>query len=349
MSKSMIDELTIENFKSIKALKLKPKRINLFVGKPNTGKSNILEALSLFSNLSQSDLRDFVRFEKLRHLFYDGNVRQRVQVNLKVQSDDYTATFSYEGGNALDYHLTFHQKHTPPPSPITSLPRPYEPIQNRLQDGDSIIVRQDFSITRCKKYTFRKIDASRSGKSGSTLQVPFGQNLYYVLETTPTLFEEVAMLFEQYGLSLVLNQETDTLLTQKKIGHRVFQLPYTLVADTLQRMIFYLAAVKTNSESVLIFEEPETHSFPPYIQHLAVEIANSRDNQFFIATHSPYLFNTILEEAPKEDVAVFVVDYEHYQTVVHPVSEEGYGEIIDYGIDIFFNLRRAMKKDAEMT
>ncbi len=342
----MIQELTIENFKSIKALTLKPKRINLFVGKPNTGKSNILEALSLFSDLSKSDLRDFVRLEKLRHVFYDGNARQRVQVNIKIQPNDYTATFSHEGGNALGYHLTFHQKHTPPPSPITSLPSPCEPIQNRLQDGDSITVSRDFSITRCKKYTFRKIDYARSVKSGSTLQVPFGQNLYYVLETNPTLFEEVAMLFEQYGLSLVLNQENDTLLTQKKIGHRVFQLPYTLVADTLQRVVFYLAAVKTNSESILIFEEPETHSFPPYIQHLAVEIANSRDNQFFIATHSPYLFNTILEKAPKEDVAIWIVDYQDYQTKTVGLQEEEVSDLMNYGMDVFFHIDEYLKEKA---
>lgn len=58
MTKHMINALTIENFKSIKTLELKPKRINLFVGKPNAGKSNILEALSLFSIPQQGDLRD---------------------------------------------------------------------------------------------------------------------------------------------------------------------------------------------------------------------------------------------------------------------------------------------------
>jgi AAA15 family ATPase/GTPase len=347
MTKQMINALAIENFKSIKTLELKPKRINLFVGKPNAGKSNILEALSLFSVLPKGDLKDFIRFEKLRHLFYDGDVRKSVQVNIKAQSDDYTATLSPEGGNSLGYLLKFNQRHTPPPSSITTLPNQYKPIEKRLQDGDTIIVSEDFSkITRCKKYAFQKIDSARSNKSSSTLQVPYGQNIYHVLETTPSLFEEVAGYFDQYGLSLVLNQENESLLTQKKIGHRVFQLPYSLVADTLQRMIFYLAAVKTNADSILIFEEPETHSFPPYISQLATTIAESKSNQFFIATHSPYLFNTIIEEAPKEEVAVFVVDYENHQTVTHSVPEEDYGEIIDYGIDIFFNLRRAIKKDS---
>ena len=45
----MIKTLEIKNFKSIKHLQLDCKRVNLFIGKPNTGKSNILESAGLFS------------------------------------------------------------------------------------------------------------------------------------------------------------------------------------------------------------------------------------------------------------------------------------------------------------
>ena len=48
----MIKNLEIKNFKSIKHLKLDCKRINLFIGEPNTGKSNILETLGILSHLS---------------------------------------------------------------------------------------------------------------------------------------------------------------------------------------------------------------------------------------------------------------------------------------------------------
>ncbi len=45
----MINKLEIKNFKSIKHLELDCKRVNIFIGKPNVGKSNILEALGIFS------------------------------------------------------------------------------------------------------------------------------------------------------------------------------------------------------------------------------------------------------------------------------------------------------------
>ena len=44
----MIKKLEIENFKSIKHLSLDCKRVNVFIGEPNAGKSNILEALGCY-------------------------------------------------------------------------------------------------------------------------------------------------------------------------------------------------------------------------------------------------------------------------------------------------------------
>lgn len=45
----IIQNIHIENFKSAKNVELTDcKRINLLIGKPNVGKSNLLEALSLF-------------------------------------------------------------------------------------------------------------------------------------------------------------------------------------------------------------------------------------------------------------------------------------------------------------
>jgi hypothetical protein len=344
MADLMINTLRIENFKSIKALEVKPKRVNVFVGKPNTGKSNILEALSIFSVLPKGDLKDFIRFEKLRHLFYDGNIQRKVYINAKTNYKSHVVSIEFIESEK-NYRLLI-QAEIPN---MSSERKPNDTkflIENEmnatLTDTNTRVESEFVSIF--KKYSFRKADLSNKGEPLSSLRVPFGENLYYVLETNPSLFEEVAPLFEQYGLSLVLNQENDSMLIQKKVGHRVYQLPYSLVADTLQRLIFYLAAIKTNSQSILIFEEPETHSFPPYIQRIALEIANSVSNQFFIATHSPYLFNTILEKTPKEDVAIFVVDYEDYQTKVTYLQEEDISELMNYGMDIFFHIDEFIKE-----
>ncbi len=345
MTNSIVNELKIENFKSIKSLTLTPKRINLFIGKPNTGKSNILEALSLFCLPALAEIGRFVRYEKPSHLFYDQNVKQRVSVS----AGSFSTTIQMQNGQC---HFVFSKHMEVKVLDIGSQQRNLTvdvrfDENGELLSADETLEQLKQLDAKFKKYEFRKDWKGDVQKHLAHLQVPFGENIFYMLETHPDLFEAVAGFFTQYGLDLVLNQENDTMLMQKKIGNRVFQLPYSLVADTLQRMIFYLAAIKTNKESVLIFEEPETHSFPPYVQDMANAIVDSTENQFFIATHSPYLFNTIIEEAPKEEVAVFITEFENYQTVVHTVPDEDYGEIIDYGIDIFYNLKRFTEKETE--
>jgi len=47
----MIKKLTIKRFKSIRDLSISCKRVNLFIGEPDTGKTNILEALNFLSRL----------------------------------------------------------------------------------------------------------------------------------------------------------------------------------------------------------------------------------------------------------------------------------------------------------
>ena len=45
----MVEQLKIQNYKSIRNLDLPCKKVNVFIGEPNSGKSNIIEALSLLS------------------------------------------------------------------------------------------------------------------------------------------------------------------------------------------------------------------------------------------------------------------------------------------------------------
>jgi len=76
----MIQTLEIQNFKSIRHLQMDCRRVNLFIGEPNTGKSNILEALGLFSIPHTWEIQDFVRMESMDDLFYEHDISQRVMV-----------------------------------------------------------------------------------------------------------------------------------------------------------------------------------------------------------------------------------------------------------------------------
>ncbi|MHA1232278.1 MAG: AAA family ATPase [Candidatus Helarchaeota archaeon] len=96
----MISKIEIKNFKSINHLELEPKKVNIFIGGPNTGKSNILEALGLFSALCYGNFKDFIRIQNMSNIFYDNNISSSVEVNtdkisLKILYKENTFRFEY--------------------------------------------------------------------------------------------------------------------------------------------------------------------------------------------------------------------------------------------------------------
>jgi len=79
-----INRLSITNFKSIKQLSIACKRVNVFIGKPNVGKSNILEAISLLGAHYSFDqnkyLSELIRYQEISNLFYDDDLLNNINV-----------------------------------------------------------------------------------------------------------------------------------------------------------------------------------------------------------------------------------------------------------------------------
>ena len=133
-----------------------------------------------------------------------------------------------------------------------------------------------------------------------------------IVSMMPKLKEELRTIFNDYGLKYVFD------------------------TNSQQRMIFYKAAIESNSESALVFEEPEAHSYPPFISKVTQDIIQSDRNQFFITTHSPYVVNDFLE-LPSDKLAIYLVDFRNGETFVKRASDTEVQEMYEYGIDLFFN------------
>ncbi len=98
----MIREVEIEGFKSIRTLRLECRRINLFIGPPNTGKSNLLESLGLFSlPYAPAELRAFARCQAMADLFHDQDVGSPV----RVRANDSTWTLGYEPSVTHSFYI----------------------------------------------------------------------------------------------------------------------------------------------------------------------------------------------------------------------------------------------------
>ncbi|GHT32009.1 hypothetical protein FACS189434_02850 [Bacteroidia bacterium] len=323
-----IKYVDIHNFKSIKDLKLEDcRRINLFIGYPNVGKSNVLEALGLFSvpYLEKGEnLNKLVRVENAVELFNSSSEQNlcTIDTNLQKIKLEITDHLHLLLNNKLFFHFSEENnylRHTP---------------NGKTSKNEEI-------ISNIKRYIFNSDNEWKSDNKNQLLP-PFGENIVDVLSFNPNMSDVLDFIkreFERNGLKLVLNKKDKSILVQRNVSKEiVLLLPYFSLADTLQRIIFYKTAIVSNKNSVLLFEEPEAHAFPPYIQTIMNDIIDAESNQFFIVTHSPLVVNAFLEyEKLRKETSIYLFDFKDNQTTVKRLSEEEMQLAYDYG-DLFFNL-----------
>jgi len=332
----MIKEVKITNFKSIKELSFNTKRINLFIGKPNTGKSNILESLGVFSilynpsSLNSSTLKPLVRFENIPDIFYNKETTLKIEVLTNI--------FSWESIFVSSYHNEIHiqiRKGKEESDVICSLqcgkqfnsllPSPGAPLSEILNKLERPI----------KFYRFQTL-ATFYKPEFNFLLPPNGENLLFILTTNQEIYDFVNSILNEYNLEVVLD-EAEAKIKILVNAPKKFFLPYNNLSDTLQRTIFHFVAILSNKNSVLLFEEPESHSFPYYTKLLAEMIADDKNNnQYFISTHNPYFLYTLIEKTPREDLAIFVTYLKDYQTKIRELTEKEIEAIRERKFDPFF-------------
>lgn len=324
----MIKTLEVKNFKSIKDLRLDCRKVNVFIGKPNTGKSNILESIGIFSfPYASGSLRSLVRFESMIDLFYDHDLAEKIQ----IIADDMFCQIHYE-------NLKFfgQAKKANEPSQLFGFEFDYT-------GRGSPSFSQIPSLIPFKFYRFGvQIEFPR--REPGSLLPPGGENLLQTLLVNKALRKFVSDILIEYGLRIVLKPLENKIEVQKQVEDIVFDFPYSLVSDTLQRIVFHLTAIETNRDATIIFEEPEAHAFPFYTKFLAERIALDRTNQYFISTHNPYFLLSILEKTPQTDIGIFITYLEGYQTKVKSLTVEDFREILDMDCSVFFNLDKFLEE-----
>jgi hypothetical protein len=398
----MISKLSVRNFKSIKELDIDCARVNLFIGEPNTGKSNILEALGLLSwcGCEGGALNDFVRFQYTSNLFYDNLTNQIVDVNITTENMSINIDLGVIPGSSTytvyyGQRSTIEQKGDKPLFTVelsqqTDLnsekieealkelrrrgPFPSQSIlleksnQERLLIIDqryiySIRERDNFldvynyaensrtldkfgktnnlgiqpNLKFIKFYRYKQLEGDKfPDKSLSTLVHPYGSNMLTLISTTKKHRETISSFFKDFGFKPSIRPHEDSIEFEKEAEDVNINYPYLLASDTLRRMIFYNIAIDSNKDSTLVFEEPEVHAFPAYIKRFGEKIAFDESNQYFIVTHNPYLFLSILEKTKKDEANVFIVYSKDYQTKVKQATSREISKLMTY--DPFFNI-----------
>lgn len=325
----MIDRLTIHNFKSIKHLDINCKRINIFIGEPNTGKTNILETIGFLSQINRANLKQYVRFESIIELFND----QTTDNEFNIICDDLTV----KGHFKIDkLEITFFEREN-----IGGTIR-YGYKGSMESAGGRNDIKKLYDIF--KFYIFKHMN-NFPGRTTEYLATPHGDNLFQLILTNNEIKKLISDIFTNFGYRLIIEQPQRNLKYLKEEGDVFILFPYSLLSDTIQNLIFHLTAIHTNENSVIVFNEPEARAFPYYTKQLAESIGmDKKGNQYFISSHNPYFLTSILEKTKEEDIHINVTYIEKYETKIKQLTSEQKSDILDNVIDPFFNIKKYIKE-----
>lgn len=328
----MIKQLSIKNFKSIRELDLSCRRVNVFIGEPNVGKTNILEALALRCAGCLSHFCAVQRVTSATDLHFDLDVSNSVEVRidrcplvLRLNEDGVTGVFRLaNGGGEQAFKLT------------TSLE--VQPNTIGLQNkNDPIQVRYYLFTTGARE------DSSEHGP----LLPPFGENIVSLLYSSKAARQSASQFFQATGFKLSVEFAEKRLRVAKEVDDLFVAFPYASASETLRRMVFVHLALDTNRDQVLVFDEPEAHAYPPFTKRLAERIAlDDRGNQFFLTTHSPYMLDSLLAKTPADDLNIVLCRMENFETKAYPLNAAQKAKLMEWSMDAFFNFDRLLDTDA---
>ncbi|HEY2728633.1 MAG TPA: AAA family ATPase [Polyangia bacterium] len=320
--------LHISRFKSIKALDLQCRKVNVFIGPPDTGKSNILDALSFLSHLGwAAPLGQSLRLTKdqgFEPLFF----RQFFDQPITIRIDEVEVSASLQGTERrLELKLS-----------IPEIP----PI--RLNVGDQFSNGPAF-LREIRFYAFAGVEpwTYHTGffDGERIITPPHGANLIYIGRHNEAVYNLLKEQVANIGWKLRFDQQTKRFRLSEVRPDDIIDYNLEVLSDSIKRFFFYSATLVASRDAVLVFDEPDVQAFPPYPKELGRMIAEDETNQFFLTTHNPYILAELAEKTPKDDLAIFYCRRgEEDGTQARLLHESEVAQIIDWGASTFFNLKK---------
>ncbi len=293
------------------------KRVNVLIGEPNTGKTNILEAVSLFSKDIAERFKDTLRFSIVSDLFFDFDISKHIEVRVNDQKGIFLfnpqrSEFEFKmyenenglGGFSLDVNGGWKS-------------------HSDMGSGHSIF-----------SYKYHPVEIFKNNNL-SNLNSPNGDNIPALLYSNPGLKRIVSEFYKEMGYRLNINPVENKVMLTKEVNDELYNYPYALLSETLKRIVFIMLAIESNKNATLLLDEPEANTFPFYTKYIAERIALD-SNQYFITTHNPYLLSSIIEKTSLNDLSVSITYMDNFETKIHSLPPAQIEEL--YDTDIFFNM-----------
>lgn len=376
--KKIMLKLILREFKSIDYAELDLKPITVLIGKPDSGKSNTIEALGLLTYLTYGGtFEHYFRATSIYSLshFYMGRPsivkltdrREGPLINLYLNynMDALTINLRTEFNKKLDFTIHIYPKggHS---FTIPEEPKELENLLNiRFYRYHTYPVTSKIGHGGFILNKLVTLDKSYQDIVYSTLLPPHGENLNMVLMRNEKAYEIVNDICEEIGydeiqiLTHPYALRPDIVFT-KVINNKTMAFSIQSLAYGVMTYILNLLAIKLSLEkelmkipNIIMLEEPEIHTFPylikKFAETLAHEVKIDKHKIIVLTTHNPYLLITLLEKCPLDLMQVYWVQRSKKTFITRYIAltHDNIKELLDYGTAALYMIEDIIKERAK--
>jgi hypothetical protein len=159
--------------------------------------------LGVFSSASYGDLRDFVRIERVNNLFYDENLRERI----KIRAEDFVFVIEFSEKKFSARYKWHDEKE--------------KERSNYFEYNYKGVVKYHYSgreeVSKIFKFYKFEVLEDFPNPEFEFLYPPSGTNLLAILKTHRELKKLVKLIFDKYGLKVVLKPQENKIEVQKEV------------------------------------------------------------------------------------------------------------------------------------
>jgi energy-coupling factor transporter ATP-binding protein EcfA2 len=322
------NHLKIENYKNIPHADLTLKPINLVIGKPGTGKTNLMEATAMlglrYLYPTPTYWQRMVRFTQPLDWFPNlkSNKVIKAEVSKGVLARTLTVRFNEETREGMMELYLFDKFDDQRTSLFVS---PFE--GNKFKISPRTLLENDESCP-IRPYCFDlSIANSKRLFADNYLEPPFGKNLSLLVEPNTDL----GLLFESHLKSAGYRPVIEAGSGKIKLA-RIYDLenfygaiPFEAISESWQRYFFLFAGLVSNQKAFLLYDNPASGLHTEHIELFAEQLAENDQNQYLISTHHPLLIKSILRHAGAGAVNIIVMkksNSDQYESYAQSVPEE---------------------------
>lgn len=348
---NFINEIELRNFKKIGDIKLELSNITCLVGRNNSGKSSILQALHFFLSLFKSGKIKFNQYESwvdINDLVYvpSGNLESINRYYFNANSNlsgayESSLRIGYEMGDKLDISVTTNSSDSKVPANSLSviMDDPASDIVAMYLESDQVSTVFVPGISGISDLEEMKVtplvdELAAKGDSNSVLR----NILYRASQMGDLWLDLLDKVSEIYGKKYAIEVfpkktnngyyiEANLKLSEDENNSLSENIPLSSVGTGFLQVLQILSYINVYKPRLLFLDEPDSHLHPDIQKKLIeviTELSIERKFQIIIATHSTHVLNSIIErsgaiyhvDADSEGGCVAVENYNHINVLM---------------------------------